>query len=203
MSGPGATARARVALARALRGALARGEGVPCLHPTRGAAWTSDDPDELAEAAEACTGCPVLDVCRDAGRFECWGVWGGIVRGIHRARRLPVQHTALLALATSPRPLTVDAVAAEVAPLLPEAVSRKRVADALSKATRLGLALRVAPSTFTSTAKGEAVAADWLDAAEGVSGSASPAVGARPLHPTEGRTPSTQNERSHIEGIDR
>lgn len=162
--------RARGALARALRGALDRGQGVPCLHPTRGAMWTSEDPEHLADAAEACGACPVLDVCREAGRYEKCGAWGGTVRGTPRARRLPVQQAALLALATAPRPLTLDEATAEVAALLGnEGTRRDRIADALTRCVARGQAARhkTTPRTFTATPDGEATAADWLDTHRG------------------------------------
>ncbi|MBB1482354.1 hypothetical protein H5392_00580 [Tessaracoccus sp. MC1865] len=134
--------------------------------------WTSDDPEALADAAEACGTCPVLDVCRDAGRGERWGAWGGVVRGTPRARRLPVQQAALLALATAPRPLTLDEATAEVAALLGDDVARRdRIADALARCMSRGQAARhpTTPRTFTATPHGEAAAAEWLNA-DGVGG---------------------------------
>lgn len=144
---------------------------MPCLDPVRGAMWTSEDPDDLADAAEACGACPVLDVCREAGRYEKWGAWGGAVRGTPRERRLPVRQAALLALATAPRPLTVDDVAAEVSVVLGnEGARRDRIADALARCVARGQASRhktTPRTTFTATPDGEATAADWLDAHRG------------------------------------
>lgn len=160
------TARARESLGQALRGALTRGVGVPCLEPTRGPRWTSEDPDDLADAAAACGPCPARALCWEAGRREPWGVWGGVARGLTPAARLPVQHATLLALATAPRPLTVDETAADVADVLGESVARHRVADALARSTRRGESTRhdTDPRTYTVTPEGEAAAAEWLDA---------------------------------------
>lgn len=148
MSGPGATARARGALARALRGAVDRGEGVPCLHPTRGAAWTSDDPDDLAAAAEACGPCPVLDACRAAGAHELWGAWGGRVRmrsgpGPREPKPPKPQlwPVVLLALATASKPLTSAVIAHDVAPLLGFTPSVVSVGAAVSVLTARGHAV--------------------------------------------------------------
>ena len=42
--------------------------------------FTSDDPEERQEAAEACAGCPVLLACRHYAQTaeEPFHVWGGI-----------------------------------------------------------------------------------------------------------------------------
>lgn len=170
--------------------------GKRCADLTRGAWWTSDDPDDLAQAAEACAGCPVLDRCREAGRSERWGVWGGVIRGQVRSVRLPVQHAALLALATAPRPLTVDDVAAELAGLLGTEVDRPRVADALTRCTMNGQATRypTTPRTYTTTADGEAAAARWLDGDEG-KGVRALKRGTSLTHPQESGSHSARNAR--------
>lgn len=123
--GAGARDAARVALARALRGAVADGEGVPCLRPGWGPLFTSDDPDELAEAAEACGPCPVLAECRAAGANEYWGVWGGGVRmrgtrprDPNPPRKPQLAPVLLATLATATRPLSSAALAHAVAPTL-------------------------------------------------------------------------------------
>lgn len=70
-------AEARHALADALAALAAP---TPC-QGADGDAWTSDDLDVLAEAAERCAPCPVREACRAAGRGERWGAWGGFVYG--------------------------------------------------------------------------------------------------------------------------
>lgn len=41
--------------------------------------FTSDDPGQRADAAQACSGCRVRDACWDYAdaQGETWGVWGG------------------------------------------------------------------------------------------------------------------------------
>lgn len=59
---------------RRLRDALTRLDAPPC-DPVF---MLSDDPHIRAEAARlTCPPCPVLEECRDAGRKETFGVWGG------------------------------------------------------------------------------------------------------------------------------
>jgi hypothetical protein len=43
-------------------------------------AFTSDEPAERKAAANWCVACPVLDLCREAGRSERFHVWGGVDR---------------------------------------------------------------------------------------------------------------------------
>lgn len=62
----------------ALSAAVNARQRIPCRVPGQTHAWTSDAHEERAEAAEACAPCPIRDQCRDAGRFEPWGVWAGI-----------------------------------------------------------------------------------------------------------------------------
>lgn len=69
---------ALVGLDEELRRTLAAGVRPPC---TRGGdAWLSEDADERAEAAEACGRCPAVlrAACREAGRFQSFGVFGGV-----------------------------------------------------------------------------------------------------------------------------
>lgn len=42
--------------------------------------FTSDDPEERQQAAQACAGCPALDACRHYAQTaeEPFHVWGGI-----------------------------------------------------------------------------------------------------------------------------
>ncbi len=67
-------AAAQAALASALRNL---GRMVVCQNDPE--VFFSVQREELAEAAELCTGCPVFRLCREAGKFEAWGVWGGRV----------------------------------------------------------------------------------------------------------------------------
>lgn len=57
-----------------------RGEPTPCASATPAEArlaWTSDDPEAREIARRLCTGCPVINQCREAGQGERFGVWGG------------------------------------------------------------------------------------------------------------------------------
>jgi hypothetical protein len=44
--------------------------------------WTSDDPDERTEAARACLGCPIIELCSAtaAESREHWHVWAATDR---------------------------------------------------------------------------------------------------------------------------
>ncbi len=56
----------------------------------------SDDPDARNHVADVlCPPCPVLELCREAGQSESWGVWGGVDRtGCHtRPTRRPTRRT--------------------------------------------------------------------------------------------------------------
>ena len=54
---------------------LARdGETPPCHDDRR---FVADDRATRAEAARECWACPVVDLCREAGRSQVAGVWGG------------------------------------------------------------------------------------------------------------------------------
>ena len=54
----------------------------------RGSCATADQPndwhtphrDAIARAKSVCATCPVLDECRDAGRDEPSGIWGGMTK---------------------------------------------------------------------------------------------------------------------------
>ena len=57
-----------------------RGRSTPCqIDP---APFTSDELEERREAAQACTGCPILDPCRTTADAigETFHVWGGADR---------------------------------------------------------------------------------------------------------------------------
>ncbi len=60
-------------------------EPVPCRDPDPEyrSLWTSEERWAQSLAADACRSCPVLLLCRKAGRGEVAGVWGGQ----HRIRR--------------------------------------------------------------------------------------------------------------------
>lgn len=68
----------------ALAAALQDAPPVPCQHLGEP---LSDDPGTRLQAAQLCTACPVLDLCRAAGEQECHGIWGGIDRTQVRPRR--------------------------------------------------------------------------------------------------------------------
>ena len=69
--------------------ALAADDGrVPCGTPADHQLWTSDDPAERLIAVVLCTGCPLLEVCGQAGEEGGEiGVWGGRDLGIVPWRR--------------------------------------------------------------------------------------------------------------------
>lgn len=74
---------ARVQLARAIE---QRPDEVPCLTSSQPELWISDDPEDRAEAAEACRlgECPVWTACGKAATVgrETFGVWAGRDRTI-------------------------------------------------------------------------------------------------------------------------
>jgi hypothetical protein len=39
--------------------------------------FLSESEAERTEAIKLCRGCPVIDPCRDVGKFQSWGIWGG------------------------------------------------------------------------------------------------------------------------------
>ena len=51
----------------------------PCAGDDR---WTSDDPDDLLEAADRCLDCPLMLACDEYATTadERHGCWGGVVR---------------------------------------------------------------------------------------------------------------------------
>lgn len=63
-------------LDRAVRLLADRQEIPPCAPDPE--PWFAAQPSIRARAARRCTGCPILQACREAGRDEIWGVWGGI-----------------------------------------------------------------------------------------------------------------------------
>jgi hypothetical protein len=74
-------------MAAALHDLAEREQATPCAHSSD--AWMSDQPDQRAAAAHACSPCPLLDVC---GRYASevratFGVWSG--RDLTKATRRP------------------------------------------------------------------------------------------------------------------
>lgn len=66
---------AHTILTLAVEAALERGTRIPCRDRPE---WLSDDPEERAEAAEACRPCPVLALCEQAANTrprQQFGVW--------------------------------------------------------------------------------------------------------------------------------
>lgn len=52
-------------------------DDLPCVeHSTL---FLSEDPLDQGHAATYCTECPVVRQCRELGKRESFGVWGGIV----------------------------------------------------------------------------------------------------------------------------
>lgn len=51
--------------------------------------WTSDEPDDLRQAADACRSCPVIDACGEyaAQVRPTWGAWAGKVYAPRQPRR--------------------------------------------------------------------------------------------------------------------
>jgi hypothetical protein len=67
------------ALTTALLQLAARGQRTHCSDPELHNYWLSENPTHRAVAATLCTGCPVLDPCRDTAELhgERFGVFGG------------------------------------------------------------------------------------------------------------------------------
>lgn len=64
-------------LSQAIAEALDSGRPIPCSNRPQ---WISDELTTRKTVAPLCSPCPVLLVCREAGRDERAGVWGGIDR---------------------------------------------------------------------------------------------------------------------------
>lgn len=79
---------ARDALDRALVDLAARNRRPRCADPDTWSWWTSDKGAERAAAARLCTGCPVLEPCRDAAQEagEIF-VWAGVDHGTSPIKR--------------------------------------------------------------------------------------------------------------------
>lgn len=52
-----------------------------------GTMFPEDEADEPLVAALVCAGCPVINSCAIAGKYERWGVWGGLTAKERRALR--------------------------------------------------------------------------------------------------------------------
>lgn len=66
---------AHTILTLAVEAALERGTRIPCRDRPE---WLSDDPEERAEAADACRPCPVIELCAEAAHSkprQQFGVW--------------------------------------------------------------------------------------------------------------------------------
>lgn len=167
-SGPEAGARRQAEFAshspRQGVGVPTGGEGVPCWG-AGGEAWTSEDADDRAEAVEACAPCPVLKLCKAAGRYEVFGVWGGVDRErTPRARRPELGRAVLLALATAPAPSTAQELVPDVSPLLGTTETALSIALSINALTRRGHATNVSPPGHTGR---YSITAAGMDAAEG------------------------------------
>lgn len=77
---------ARERLGDALLALNKSGETTPCHRDPR---FTSDHAADRAEAKALCATCPVVKLCREVGREERDGVYGGIDRSL---LRLPRRH---------------------------------------------------------------------------------------------------------------
>jgi len=66
-------------LTNALVALADRGRRTPCGDPDDYERWTSEDADELADAATRCPGCPIFTECEDAAseKRPRWGIWAG------------------------------------------------------------------------------------------------------------------------------
>lgn len=66
------------ALKRAVDERRAAGRGLPCDDDER---FTADSPDKRREVVGICAEhCHLRALCSAAGRYEKWGIWGGIDR---------------------------------------------------------------------------------------------------------------------------
>lgn len=82
-----ASARAHEVLARRIRDLADDGRPVPC---TGLSLPISEDADDRAVVVEfLCPRCPALVACDAAGRFERFGVWGGLDRSPPRGPYKP------------------------------------------------------------------------------------------------------------------
>lgn len=74
-------------LTKALIDLAAAGLRTHCSDPETHHLWLSEYPEERAQAAKLCEGCPVLIECWTASvaRDERWGVWAGIDRSPRRS----------------------------------------------------------------------------------------------------------------------
>jgi hypothetical protein len=64
-------------LTRALLDMASRGLRTHCSDPSLSELWLSEHEAERAEAVKLCRGCPVLLECREVGKYQTWGVFGG------------------------------------------------------------------------------------------------------------------------------
>jgi hypothetical protein len=71
---------AQARLTRALLDLASPGLRTHCSQPEIHSWWLSDSQQEREVAAKLCRGCPVLRECAEVGRYERFGVFGGMDR---------------------------------------------------------------------------------------------------------------------------
>jgi hypothetical protein len=64
-------------LTKALINLAAVGQRTHCSDPTTHDLWLSESESERAVAAGLCRRCPVILECREVGKYQSWGVFGG------------------------------------------------------------------------------------------------------------------------------
>ena len=97
-------------LTRCLVDLATEGRRPRCGEPGGHELWCSDDPDDRAQAARWCAGCPVLDECAAAAdeHDERFGVFGGTDRTLPPAKR---KSASRVGIAPSLRPDKPDNLA--------------------------------------------------------------------------------------------
>jgi hypothetical protein len=69
-------------LTRALIDLAARGIRPRCGDYETSHLWLSEDEHERAEASKLCQGCDVLTECGEVGKYQSFGVFGGVDRSV-------------------------------------------------------------------------------------------------------------------------
>lgn len=110
--------------------------------------WFSEESEDILEAQDRCLDCPLFVQCREAGKGEPYGIWGGTTREerlllfpleMKRGAREDADDSARLdELALSLVPLDereddVDPEVAEVARLYYEGSGERKIATALGR----------------------------------------------------------------------
>jgi hypothetical protein len=75
--GPRRGAEAALQLTRALINLATSGQRPHCSDPEKHPFWLSENPAERKRAARWCGGCPVISECREVGKHQSFGVFGG------------------------------------------------------------------------------------------------------------------------------